>query len=144
MIIGAMNHPREDPVEEIRWMAEMGLDFVDLTLEPPASASWRVDAGRIRATLKDYGMEVVGHTAYYLPLGSPFEELRKASVAELSRCLEIFAQVGARWMNIHPDRYAPMHDRAFFIGRDIESLTELGEASRRTGVGLMIENLPGD
>ncbi len=144
MIIGAMNHPKEDPVEEIRWMAEMGLDFIDLTLEPPAAASWRVDPGRIRAALKDYGLQAVGHTAYYLPLGSPFEEVRKAAVAELSRCLEVFAQVGVRWMNIHPDRYAPMHDRAFFIRRDIESLTELMDVSRRTGVGMMIENLPGD
>ena len=35
MLIGAMNHPREDVLEEIRWMAEMGLEFVDLTFEPP-------------------------------------------------------------------------------------------------------------
>ncbi len=46
-------------------------------------------------------------------------------------------------MNIHPDRYAPMHDRAFVIERNLRSLQELLPASRRCGVGLMLENLPG-
>ena len=38
MQIGAMNHPAHDVLEEIRWMAQLGLEFVDLTLEPPAAA----------------------------------------------------------------------------------------------------------
>ena len=144
MIIGAMNHPAKDPVEEIRWMAELGLEFIDLTIEPPGAASWRIDAKAIRNALDRYKLEVVGHTAYYLPLGSPFEGIRCAAVDEFKRCLDRFAEVGARWMNVHPDRYAPMHDREFYIRRDIVSLTEMQEYADRCGVGLMIENLPGD
>jgi len=37
MIIGAMNHPGRDPVEEIHWIGAHGFDFVDLTLEPPGA-----------------------------------------------------------------------------------------------------------
>ncbi len=144
MQIGAMNHPQKEILDEINWIAEMGLDFIDLTLEPPSAASWRVDAKGIRRALDKHGLGVVGHTPYYLPLGSPFEDVRRAAVAELRRCIEVFAEVGARWMNIHADRYAPMHDRAFSIRRDLESLRELLKVSARTGVGLMIENLPGD
>lgn len=144
MQIGAMNHPREEVVSEIRWMGEMGLGFIDLTLEPPAAASWRVDPAAIRAALADYGLGVVGHTAYYLPIGSPFEELRAGSVEALKRCLDVFAKVGAKWMNIHPDRYAPMHEREFYIERDLQSLRELHNVGEGLGVGLMIENLPGD
>jgi sugar phosphate isomerase/epimerase len=139
-----MNHPQEDVLEEIRWMSDMGLEFLDLTLEPPRSAPWQVDPEKIRKALEERNMDVVGHTAYYLPIGSPFEEVRKGAVRELSRCLEIFGIVGARWMNIHPDRYAPMHPRSFFIQRDLESLRELQEVGERVGVGLMIENIPGD
>jgi len=47
-------------------------------------------------------------------------------------------------MNLHPDRHAPMHDRSFFIHRNLESLVELQEHATRVGVGLMIENLPGE
>src|SRR5262245_22021191 len=144
MQIGAMNNPQNDVLAEIRWMAEMGLDFIDLTLEPPAAATWKVDPKRIRNALDDAGMGVVGHTAYYLPISSPFESLRRASVSELKVCLEVFAEVGARWMNLHPDRYAPLHDRRFIIERDLQSIRDLLDMSARVGVGLMIENLPGD
>lgn len=144
MKIGAMNHPRNDLMAEMRWMSEMGLDFIDLTLEPPAAASWRVDPRAIRQALDRLGLGVIGHTAYYLPLASPFEEVRRAAIAEFKRCLQVFAEIGATWMNIHPDRYAPLHDRAFYINRDLESLDELLEVGQRLGVGIMIENLPGD
>jgi len=144
MLVGAMNHPARNVIEELTWMVAMELDFIDLTLEPPTAASWRVDAKEIRRALDDFGMEVVGHTAYYLPLASPFEEVRRAVVEELKRCLDRFSILGAKWMNLHPDRYAPMHDRNFIIERNVLTISELLPVSRDCGVGLMIENLPGD
>jgi sugar phosphate isomerase/epimerase len=125
-------------------MAEMGLEFIDLTLEPPAAFSGKVDARQIRSLVEEHRMQVVGHTAFYLPMASPFEEIRRASVNELRRCLETFAEVGARWMNLHPDRNTPLHSRAFYVGRNILSISELMPHAERCGVGLMIENLPGD
>jgi sugar phosphate isomerase/epimerase len=144
MLIGAMNHPAEDVVQEIKWMIDMGLDFVDLTLEPPAAASWRVDTKAIRRLLEDNRMAVVGHTAYYLPIASSFEGIRTAAVDELKRCIDKFSQVGARWMNIHPDRHTPMHDRRYYIENNLRSLRELIEHGRRCKVAIMVENLPGD
>ena len=144
MIIGAMNHPAEDILKEIQWMAGFGLGFIDLTLEPPAAASWRVDTGAIRRALDDHGMQVVGHTAFYLPFASAFESIRRAAVDELRHAMDRFAEVGAKWMNLHPDRHTPMHPRAYFISRNIQSLTELQEHSDQCGVGVMAENLPGD
>jgi sugar phosphate isomerase/epimerase len=63
-------------------------------------------------------------------------------VDELRRCLDIFGEVGAKWMNLHPDRHAPMHDRAFYIERNLQSLRELLPHAQGCGVGLMVENLP--
>jgi sugar phosphate isomerase/epimerase len=143
MIIGAMNHPQQDVVAEIQWMAAMGLAFIDLSLEPPAAASWRVDIPAIKRVLADHNMKVVGHTAYYLPLASPFEEIRRAAVLECKRCLEKFGELGAKWMNLHAGRHVPMHDRAFWIERNLVSLHEMHDTSKATGVGLMVENLPG-
>jgi sugar phosphate isomerase/epimerase len=144
MLIGAMNHPGRDVLSEIEWIAQMGLEFVDLTIEPPVAASWCVDAAAVSGALRRHGLSVVGHTAFYLPLASAFESIRKAAVDELRVCLELFAKIGARWMNVHPDRHAPMHDRRFFIQRNLQSLRDLEADARRLGVGLMIENLPGE
>ena len=143
MRIGAMNHPARDVLEEIGWMAETGLEFVDLTLEPPAAASWHIDLAAVRRALEVSGLAVVGHTAYYLPIGHPFEEVRRAASSALAGCLEAFAALGARWMNVHPDGHAPMHDRRFVIDQNLETLTALVEAGRKSGIGVMVENVPG-
>src|SRR5690349_6750879 len=113
MQIGAMNHPGHEVLDEIEWMASMKFEFIDLTLEPPSARADCVDAGRVREALSRYHLGVVGHTAYYLPLGSPFESIRRATIEELKLCLKVFGALGARWMNLHPDRQAPLHDRKF-------------------------------
>ena len=143
MLIGGMNHPARPIRDEIEWMVETGLGFIDLSLEPPAAAPWSIDAREVRSMIDDSGLAVVGHTAYYLPIANAFEMVRRGAVDELRRCIDIFAIVGARWMNIHPDRHTPFHDRSFYISRNIDTLGELIEHGRAMGVGIMIENLPG-
>jgi sugar phosphate isomerase/epimerase len=143
MLIGAMNNPEEKLELQIRSMTEMALEFVDLTLEPPEAMAARVDAKELRRILSDHDLKVVGHTPYYLPLASPFESLRKAAVEELKLCLEVFGQLGAKWMNVHPASKPPMHNRNFGVDRNLQSLRELFPVARDNGVGLMIENIPG-
>src|SRR5581483_9094931 len=144
MLIGAMNHPARNVLSEIEEFAQLELDFVDLTLEPPAAAVWQVDPVEIWRSLERHRLAVVGHTAYYLPLATPFEELRRAAVRELERCLETFGQIGARWMNLHPSGNSPMQSRADSIRQNIRTIEDLLPTARRLGIGLMVENLPGD
>ncbi|MBC8095052.1 MAG: sugar phosphate isomerase/epimerase [Akkermansiaceae bacterium] len=143
MLIGTMNHPARDVLKEVQWIAEMGFEFIDLTLEPPAALPSLIDLNALRELLRKTKLRVVGHTAYYLPLCSPFESIRLAAVEELKECVTVFAGLGTKWMNIHPDRQAPMHDRKFIIDRNLQSLRELYVVANQVGVGLMIENLPG-
>jgi sugar phosphate isomerase/epimerase len=142
MQIGAMNHPARPVLEQIEWIGKSGLEFLDLTLEPPGAASWNIDAAAVRRALKEHKLGVVGHTAPYLPVASPMEGVRRAAVAEFRRCLNVFHEVGARWMNIHPGT-APMHERRFSIAQNLASLEELLETAREQQVGIMIENIPG-
>src|SRR3954453_1000349 len=144
MQIGAMNHPGHDVLQQIEWVADMGFGFIDLTLEPPMAASWKVDRTAIRNALQKHRLGVVGHTAFYLPIASGIEEIRRAALEELRRCVGVFAEIGARWMNVHPDRHAPMHDRKFFVQKNRETLGDLLPYAAQHGVGVMVENLPGD
>jgi sugar phosphate isomerase/epimerase len=143
MQIGAMNHPARPLEAEIRWMAELQLEFIDLTLEPPATAPWEIDPARIRGLIESHQLGLVGHTAYYLPIGSSFESLRRAAVDELKRCIDKFAALGCPWMNVHPDAHAPFIDERTIVARNVESLRALVEHARGTGVGVMVENVPG-
>jgi sugar phosphate isomerase/epimerase len=143
MQIGAMNHPGEPLQREIAWMAELKLDFIDLTLEPPAAATWQLRPAEVARMLRDHGLGVVGHTAFYLPIASSFESLRRAAIDELERAAEFFAKVGAKWMNVHPDGHAPFVDDTTIMLRNIDSLREVAEFAHPLGVGLMLENVPG-
>src|SRR5437016_2776798 len=140
MLVGTMNHPGRDLLGEIEWIGELGFDFIDLTLEPPFAEVRRIDVQKVKAAIRAHNLRVVGHTAYYLPLCSPFESLRRAAVSELQICLEVFATLGAHWMNLHPDSKAPLHDRKFVIERNLQTLRDLLPMAGEAGVGLMIEN----
>jgi sugar phosphate isomerase/epimerase len=143
MLIGAMNHPGMDVAQEIEWMADMGIEFLDLTLEPPRAGSWQINARQVREMIQRRNLGVVGHTAYYLPLASPFEELRETAVEACRKCLNFFSEVGAKWMNIHPDSHAPLHSKKFLIEKNRQSLQELLEHAEKLGMGVMVENIPG-
>lgn len=143
MQIGAMNNP-SDPLErEIQWMAELELDFIDLTLEPPAAATWQLKPQQVAGWIRDAGLDIIGHTAFYLPIASSFPALRRGAIDELKRAVEFFAELNVPWMNVHPDGHAPFVDEATIFGRNIESLTELVEFARPFKVGIMLENVPG-
>ncbi|MGZ8939184.1 MAG: sugar phosphate isomerase/epimerase family protein [Limisphaerales bacterium] len=139
-----MNNPSRDPIAEMKWMSDLELDFIDLTLEPPGAAPWKIDPKEIRSALNDLNLGVVGHTAFYLPFSCPFESIRQAAVEESKRCIELFAAIGAKWMNLHPDRHAPFHPRNFVIEQNLKSVRELLPTARDCGMGLMIENVPGE
>jgi sugar phosphate isomerase/epimerase len=144
MQIGAMNNPQNDVFDELRWMTALEMDFIDLTLEPPAAAAWQINVKDLREAIADAGLNVVGHTAYYLPIASPFEEVRRGAVAEVRRCFDAFAQLGAKWVNFHPDHHTPQHERPFFVKRNLQSAQELLDHARQLGMGLMVENIPGE
>jgi sugar phosphate isomerase/epimerase len=106
VLVGAMNFPGRSVLKEIHRIAEDGFDFVDLTLEPPAA--WTPDGKEVGSLLSDLGLFAVGHTAYYLPLASPFPELRSIARDLYRRGLDVFADVGVELVNVHPDPRVPL------------------------------------
>jgi sugar phosphate isomerase/epimerase len=142
MRLGAMNHPGRDPVREIEAFAALGFDFIDLTLEPPRASSWLVDEEEIAAALSRHGLDIVGHTAYYLPVASPFPRLRRVAAEELKRCAALFAHLGARFMNVHPFPHVPFARREEKAQAHIEVFTDVARACADLGLRLMVENDP--
>lgn len=134
-----MNYPARPVADEIRRIAAAGFEFVDLTLEPPAA--WPVDAAAIRRLLDEAGLGVVGHTSPHLPLASPFDELRDAAHAVLGRCFELFAELGAEVVNLHPDGISRVIPPEEVAKRNAEAVAALAERARAAGVRVMVENM---
>jgi sugar phosphate isomerase/epimerase len=139
MLVGAMNFPGRSVLKEIHRIAEDRFDFVDLTLEPPAA--WLPDGKAVGSLISDLGLGVVGHTAWYLPIASPFQELRKQAIDLYKRSLDVFADAGATLVNVHPDQRVPLTPPQKVQSRNAEAIGEFVQAGRERGIRIMVENL---
>ena len=143
MKIGAMNHPARDPLQEIEWFGQNGFDFVDLTLEPPAADPADLDITGVRDALARHGLGVVAHTAYYIPISSPFASLRRTSYQEFRRTLEGAAQIGARMMTVHYQGIPPLFPPERCPEWHLDVLGPLCAQAAEMGVTILLENAPG-
>jgi sugar phosphate isomerase/epimerase len=139
MLVGAMNFPGRSVLKEIHRIAEDRFDFVDLTLEPPAA--WLPNGKEVGALISDLGLQVVGHTAWYLPIASPFPELRKQALDLYKKGLDVFAEAGATLVNVHPDQRVPLTPPEKVRARNADAIAQLVEAGAGRGIKIMVENL---
>ena len=126
-------------MKEIHRIADDRFDFVDLTLEPPAT--WLPDGKEIRRLLEDLGLHAVGHTAWHLPIASPFKELRQQSRDLYRRGLDCFADAGVRLVNVHPDQRVPMHNLDQVRKMNAEAVGLIAQDGAERGIKIMVENL---
>jgi sugar phosphate isomerase/epimerase len=138
MKIGAMNDPRRDLLDEIRWISQNGFDFIDLTIEP--LKAYEVDVSRIKDVIKECGLEVIGHTNPFLPSIFPIPSIREACLDELKRSIDIFAHLEVRLVSIHPFYNAPMLSDEDKIKANIEIVKRVNAFCRTRRMELMFEN----
>ena len=142
MLIGAMNNPMFDVVQEIETYSRYGFDFIDLTLEPQAAYSATLPVEKVKDALDRTGLGIVGHTAYYLPIASPIPEVRECAAAEIERDMLIFSLLGVEKVSVHPFVWVPLHDTRWIREMNIAAFQRLLLRARELGLKLMLENLP--
>ena len=142
MQIGMMNNPRVNLLAEIAWAEKNKFDFLDLTLEPTEASRGQIDLPQVRKALENSNLGIIGHTAYYLPLASPFESLRKAAMEEMRWAVEAFAELKASKMTVHPDRSIPfaMSSKGI-MQKNLQSIQEIAEMSGPLGIQVLVENM---
>ena len=136
-----MNDPAVDPVHEARWAAEHGFDFIDLTLEGPGARVEDIDVGALEEVLRSTGLGIVGHTAWYLPFGSPVPEVRAGAVAAVEATFEPLARLGATYVNVHVDRGINAFPYDATLHWNAESFGRLAERAEPFGLTVIVENV---
>ncbi len=141
MKIGAMNNPTCNLQKEIQWIGENGFDFVDLTLEPPGALAINVDIDMVRDLMDKYNLDIVGHTAYYLPIASPYQSFCDLAQEELRKCFEVFQALDVHIVNIHADEsIIGIFNKDRSIIRNIRAFKTAAEEAKRHGLKLIVEN----
>jgi sugar phosphate isomerase/epimerase len=140
MKLGFHTHPRADTAREIEWIGRNGFDFVDLFLEADRASPEHLDVSRVKDALARYALGVVGHMAWYLPIGSPCKTLRDAAVDEARRAFVVLQPLGADYVTVHANwPPAKLFGEEEARGYQIESLRRLTRDAVDHGLRLMYE-----
>jgi sugar phosphate isomerase/epimerase len=139
MKTGFCNNPRRDLIKEIEWIGKNRFDFVDLFLEEDRSTPEKINAGMVKEMLNKYNLGVIGHLAWYLPIGSPIQALRDASVHEAARHFPLLSELGAKYVTVHANWPGLLFSDKEGIGFQVETLQKILAEAGKFGLGLMYE-----
>lgn len=139
--IGFPTHPRRNILDEIRWIGENGFDFVDLFIEPDICDFSSVIPKEIKSLLNDLHLDNVGHTAWYLPIGSAMKNLRIKAVDILKSHFEVFKEIGCKKVTIHANWPGSMFSQREGVKLQMESISALVGPARDAGIKILYESV---
>jgi len=69
---GGMNNPHRDLMSEVRNILDIGMDFVELTVEWPLSSVDSVERkiDELKDTVESHGAFLLAHSPYYLEIAT--------------------------------------------------------------------------
>mgnify|MGYP001252837128 CR=1 FL=1 len=141
MQIGYVNHPRKNIYKEIRWVGENKFDFIDLFLEPDKAEPHLINASEVKKIITDYNLGCIGHTAYYLPIGSPLKKLRNAAIDIAKEYLDFFAEIKCPKMTVHADWANGMFKPEESVKFQIDTLNQISDYAKNNKIILMYESV---
>ncbi len=104
MRFGAMNSPFEPVLSEIGVIADLGFDYVEITMDAPEAHHelLRDRTEAVRSALRRYHLGLVCHLPTFVSAADLTPALRQASVNELVASLEVAGDLGAEKIVLHP------------------------------------------
>lgn len=144
MKFGAMNNPFNPILNEIKFIAESGFDFIELPVEPPLTVKKLLsDKKKIMNALSNYKLGIVEHAPIFVSTADMFESIRKASQKEVLDSLDLANEFGIKKITIHPS-YVKGLGR--FMKKEIkkmgyEFLSRLYDKANDLGIILCLENM---
>src|SRR4030042_3371045 len=139
MKIGYPNNPRKNVLEEIEWIGKNKFDFVDLFLEEDKAVPEKIDVEKVKKILAKYNLDIVGHTACYLPIGSPMKSLREAAIEEAVRYFKVFSRIGAQFVTIHANWPIFIFSEKEGVDFQVDSLRKLVKEAKKYNLKIIYE-----
>ena len=104
MRYGAMNFPIKPVLKELEAFANLGFNYLELTLDPPLAhySIIRKQKDKILEALKQHGMALVCHLPTFVSTADLTQSIRDASLDETLRSLETASELEAEKVVLHP------------------------------------------
>ncbi|MFO7783523.1 MAG: sugar phosphate isomerase/epimerase family protein [Desulfatiglandales bacterium] len=143
---GAMNSPLRPIVSEIEAVAQLGFDYVEVTMDAPQAHHLILRERRehIVTALRDLGLGLVCHLPTFVSAADLTPALREASTAELLDSLETARDMGAEKIVLHPAHGAGLGTRVPDLVRNymMASLKTVLNRAGSMDLPVALENMP--
>jgi sugar phosphate isomerase/epimerase len=110
-----------------------------LFLEEDQAVPEKINVEKVKKLLEKYKLSAIGHTAWYLPIGSPSKLLREAAVLEAKRYFEVFAKLNIKYVTIHANWPPGMFSAKEGIKFQVQTLKKLVNEAKKYGISILYE-----
>lgn len=146
MIYGATNNPLRPVTEEIKSLASLGFDYLELCLDPPNGLPETLQNGlsEVRSILAGEKISIpVVHMPTFVWLADIYPSIREASVSEMFKALDLAAEIGAKKAVLHPGYLTGLMSFMKDTGKKYasESLDKILERANGFGITVCLENM---
>jgi sugar phosphate isomerase/epimerase len=144
MLFGATNNPLRPLADEIKTLAILGFDYLELCLDPPEGLPETIRARELMAILDGVGLNVaVAHLPASVWLADIYESIRQASVMEVIKSLDLCARLPVHKAVLHPGYFTGLIRSVPDLGRKhaVASLESILSAARERQVMICLENM---
>jgi sugar phosphate isomerase/epimerase len=145
MLYGAMNFPVRPILKELEAISELKFDYLELTMDPP-QAHYRMirqQKKRLLKALDRHNMGLLCHLPTFVSTADLTHSLRKASLNEVLKSLDVAAELECLKVVLHPSYFLGLSVFVMDKAREyaLESLDAIMERADKLGLLLCLENL---
>ena len=104
MLYGAVNSPLRPILDEMKAIAELKFDYLELAMNPPYcdSKNLKKQKRNIQESLKQYNLGLVCHLPTFLSTADLTDGIRQASMDETLASLEVAVEMAPLKVVLHP------------------------------------------
>jgi len=145
MLYGAMNFPIKPVLEELGAIANLGFDYMELTMDAPQAhytVVRRIKDDLLNALERSH-MRLICHLPTFVSTADLTEGLREASLREVLESLEVAAELRALKVVLHPSHHMGLSVFVIDQARQyaMRSLEAIVNKAEQLGVCLCLENM---
>ncbi len=145
MRYGAMNFPIRPVADELEDIAAMGFDYLELTMDPPQAhfTTIRRQRNSILRALNSHRMSLICHLPTFVSTADLTDSIRKASLGEIFKSMEVAAELGAQKVVLHPGHIGGLglYIKESAMALVNESLSSIIGRAQELGLRTCLENM---
>ncbi|MFL6344042.1 MAG: sugar phosphate isomerase/epimerase family protein [Nitrososphaeraceae archaeon] len=143
---GLPTNPSIEILSEISKIYELGFEYAEIGIEGPEGNPEIINKRKdeIVKLLQVFKQKPIGHTAYWIDLGSDYDYIRHAWILEAIREIKTARKLGIDLINFHANLNGMFYGekRKIVLDNLIKSLREIVSHAKKSKVHVMLENAP--